>query len=126
MQVFTIVFIGFLTINPATAQEPAATESLESQRAAAEESWQKATDVARSIAANYRNAAAAEPTDKQSIERLKSDLEAAVTKAFEAQTQLQSIRLQLALEFPTESGRSVKCVIVRTRSVCDVRKIRKA
>ncbi len=98
MRLFMIIFISLLTMNTTKAQFTPATDPLDDPRTTAEETWQKATDEARQIAAAYREASAAEQPDDQSIERLKSDLEAAVTKAFEAQTLLQTVRLQLAEE----------------------------
>lgn len=98
MRLFMITFISLLTMNTTTAQFAPAIGSQDDPRTTAEESWQKATDEARQIAAAYREASAAEQPDEQFIQRLKSELKAAVTKAFESQTQLQTIRLQLAEE----------------------------
>ncbi len=99
MQRLTIVVLAALTIGGSiAAQDLPASDSLEAQLAATEQSWQQANTAARKIAFTYREASTAEMPDEQVVQTLKSDLESAVTKAFQAQIELQQIRLQLAEE----------------------------
>ena len=96
MRTLMIAIVGMLTMSSIAAQDVSTPDGLETQRAAAEESGQQATAEAQTIATAYRKASKAETPDKQAVDKLKLELTAAVTKAFESQTQLQTIRLQLA------------------------------